>query len=213
MIVHLGNTINNIGAGTTVSLRCPSCRQRGTFSRLASCSDGCSEGAIFGFRHCPNSDCQALIFFVADQDGKKLLATYPAERLDFDASNLPAEIVAAVEEAITCHANECFIAAAIMVRKALELTCDAQGAQAANLQERIRALRSKVVLPQELFDVLDDLRFLGNDAAHVNASHFNQVEREEVELAIEVTKEILKSLYQLEALVSRLQARKKSKPI
>jgi len=36
---------------------------------------------------------------------------------------IPASLTKALEEAITCHANVCFIASAIMVRKTLRLSC------------------------------------------------------------------------------------------
>jgi hypothetical protein len=38
-----------------------------------------------------------------------------------------------MEEAVACHAAECFIAAAIMVRKTLEELCRERGATGANL--------------------------------------------------------------------------------
>ncbi len=64
--------------------------------------------------------CQALIFFVSHNSN---LVTFPAERIDFDATNIPANVLAALEEAVTDHANQCFVSAAIMVRKTLEELC------------------------------------------------------------------------------------------
>jgi hypothetical protein len=104
-----------------------------------------------------------------------LLASYPPERLDFDATNIPASITKALEEAITCHANECFIASAVMVRKTLEELCHDRGATGANLKARLRNLGTTIILPQVLLDGLDDLRLLGNDAAHIESQEFNMV--------------------------------------
>src|SRR5207245_10904770 len=109
---------------------------------------------------CPNMSCQVGIFVV--YYGGKLVESFPAETIDFDATNIPAKVVGAFEESIKCHANQCFIAAAIMVRKTLEELCRDRQATGGNLKERIRALGTKVVLPHELLNGLDDLRLLGN---------------------------------------------------
>jgi hypothetical protein len=164
---------------------------------------------ISGQRFCPNQACRALLFFVWDMGRGVLAATYPPERLDFDSANIPASVTKALEEAISCHANECFIAAAIMVRKTLEELCHVQAATGANLKERIRKLGTKVLLPQELLDGLDDLRLLGNDAAHIESQEFNIVGRDEVEIGIEFAKEVLKAVYQYSDLLAKLRSLKR----
>ncbi len=163
-----------------------------------------------GYRRCPDPACLALVFFVADVRTGDLVVSYPAERIDFDAVNIPAPVIGALEEAITCHANKCFIASAIMVRKTLEELCRERVATGNNLKERIKALGNKVVLPTELLDGLDDLRLLGNDAAHIESSEYDKVGQEEVEIGIEFAKEVLKAVYQYSALLNRLRALKKT---
>jgi hypothetical protein len=163
-----------------------------------------------GISEVPRSSMLALIFFVADLQSGQLTASYPAERIDFDAVNIPIPVLSALEEAITCHANGCFVAAAIMVRKALEELCRDRGATGNNLKERIKALGTKVVLPTELLDGLDDLRLLGNDAAHIESREYDKVGQEEVEIGIEFAKEVLKAVYQYSALLGRLRALKKT---
>jgi hypothetical protein len=56
---------------------------------------------------------------------------------------------------------------------------------------------------------VDDLRLLGNDAAHIESQEFNQAGPEEVEVGIEFTKEVLKATYQYSALLNRLHGLKK----
>jgi hypothetical protein len=186
---------NAQGPGMPVSLCCPNCRRQGVFEGI-SATDlwEANSRTMFGQRRCPNPECRTHIFFVL-QNGK-IVASYPAEKIDFDTVNLPASVVAAFEEAITCHANQCYIAGAIMVRKTLEELCRDRNAKGANLKERIRALGSKVVLPQELLDGLDDLRLFGNDAAHIESQEF--------------AKEVLKAVYQYSALLARLRGLRKS---
>src|SRR6202035_5823211 len=140
-----------------VKLRCPVCRQRGTFDpTLQHDLQITHQGHVAGLRRCPDPNCQALVFFVI-QDGK-IVESFPAETIDFDATNIPATVQNSFEEAIKCHGQSCFVASAIMVRKTLEELCRDRNATGANLKERIKALGTKVVLPQELLDGLDDLR-------------------------------------------------------
>jgi Domain of unknown function (DUF4145) len=206
-----GNAVDPVGS--VITMRCPVCHQMGTFEPnnvtdlYAIEKNGTAY--IFGQRRCPDPKCAAHVFFIRDSNQGTVLASFPAERIDFDTTNVPAAVSAAMEEAITCHANDCLIAAAIMVRKCLEELCNDRAATGKNLKERIRDLGKKIVLPQELLEGLDDLRLLGNDAAHIESQEFNQIGQEEVEIGIEFTKEVLKATYQYSALLSKLRSLKK----
>src|SRR6266700_5233416 len=123
---------NRSDAGFVSGVRCPGCQHLGTFEPAGS-NDiygpirSTQEHVALGVRRCPNPDCRTYLFIVTDQAGK-VLVSYPAQRIDFDSNDIPTQIVAALEEAITCYANKCFIAAAIMVRKTLEELCRSRGA-------------------------------------------------------------------------------------
>ncbi len=205
---------NSVGAapsgGVSANLRCPGCGQLGTFELLVgNSSDFVLDGRIrIGERRCPNADCRTVLFFVWENN--RITKSYPALRIDFDKTNIPGPIVSALEEAIVCHANECFVAAAIMVRKTLEELCLERGAQGKDLKERVRDLGTRIVLPNELLNGLDDLRLLGNDAAHLESREYDQIGKEEVEIGIEFTKEVLKATYQYPALLTRLRGLKKA---
>jgi hypothetical protein len=195
----------------SISLRCPACKQQGTFepTGVQDVFLGHMQPQVtLGTRRCPNASCQSAIF-VVHQSGK-LVDSFPAETIDFDSTNVPAGVVSSFDEAIKCHANSCFVAAAIMVRKTLEELCKDRGATGPNLRERIKALGTRVVLPKELLDGLDDLRLLGNDAAHIESQEYDKVGKDEVEVGIEFTKEVLKAVYQYSALLTRLRALKKA---
>ncbi len=75
--------------------------------------------------------------------------------------------------------------------------------------ERVRDLGTKVTLPKELFDGLDDIRLLGNDAAHIESQVYSQIGQQELDVAIEFTKEVLKALFQYANLLDKLRALKK----
>lgn len=200
---------------SVITLRCPICHQNGTFEPNGNYdvqARDISENRhyIFGQRRCPDPKCGGHIFFVRDSNSGQLLTSSPAERIDFDTTNVPKAVSRALEEAITCHANDCLTAAAIMVRKTLEELCSDRKATGKSLKERIKDLGKKIVIPQELLDGLDDLRLLGNDAAHIESQEFNQIGKDEVEIGIEFAKEVLKATYQYSALLIRLRSLKKT---
>ena len=190
----------------SLSLRCPACKQIGTFNSLGQDigwkDKKTGKMVLAGQKICPNPQCWGHIFVVV-VDGK-IHVSYPPERIDFDSTSIPEPIIGSLEEAITCHANQCYVASAIMVRKTLELN-----ALGGNLKERVKALGSKAVLPPDLLAGLDDLRLLGNDAAHVESQEYDKVGQEELDVAIEFTKEVLKAIYQYSALLSRIRGLKK----
>ena len=78
-----------------------------------------------------------------------------------------------------------------------------------NLKEKIKNLRNKVLIPEELLDAADELRLLGNDAAHIEAKEFSEIGEPELNIAIEFAKEILKAVYQYSALLNKMQSLKK----
>ena len=211
------NANSYTGIGTSpLNVRCPVCRQQGTFEGMHAQGTNVQDIVltsaqpqwVLGIRRCPNSACYAAIFVVHCRG--KLVESFPAETIDFDSTNIPAGIMGAFEEAIKCHASQCFVAAAIMVRKTLEELCRDRQATGNNLKERIKALGTKVVLPQELLDGLDDLRLLGNDAAHIESQEYDKVGKEEVEVGIEFAKEVLKAVFQYSNLLNRLRSLKKT---
>jgi len=210
MYINTSSVNVSPGTGVPTNVRCPNCGQLGTFELpLSNAQDLIfGSGIRAGERRCPNIVCRALIFVIWQNN--QIVRSYPPLRIDFDKTNIPPNIVTALEETITCHANESYIAAAIMVRKALEELCRNQGAQGKDLKERIRDLGRKIILPKELLDGLDDLRLLGNDAAHIESREYDKVGKEEVEVGIEFVKEVLKAAYQYSALLDRLRGLRKN---
>jgi len=97
-----------------------------------------------------------------------------------------------------------------MVRRTLEELCDDKASKGDNLKKRIENLQGNVLLPKELFEAMDELRLLGNDAAHIESKDYDNIGSDEVEIAIELTKEILKGVYQMDTLLSKLKGLKKA---
>jgi Domain of unknown function (DUF4145) len=130
----------------------------------------------------------------------------PNEGLDFDANDIPSPIAASLEEAVKCHSAQCYKAAALMVRRVLEEVCEDRGATGSNLKKRIEALAKIIVIPQDLLAAADNLRLLGNDAAHIDAKVYQSIGEIEVRLAVDLTKELLKGVYQYKGLLAQLKA-------
>lgn len=202
-----------------VSLRCPACRKEGVFFAIWKSVDVAwphmqsTETGEFsythhgGMRQCPNEECGELVFVV--RSGSRALQVFPPEAIAIERAHLPPAIFSSLREAVACHAAGCYRAAALMVRRVLEELCDDKQAKGKDLKVRIAALGDLAVLPRELLEAADELRLLGNDAAHIVAKTYDAIEAEEVEVAIDLTKELLKAVYQYGSLVDRLRALKK----
>jgi Domain of unknown function (DUF4145) len=195
-------------------LRCPVCLREGTLDQRGADRtiridrQPTQDAAASGERVCPNPDCRALIYIIYQQRTGSILHSYPAERIDFDASDLPDGVRSPLEEAIDCHAGGNYRAAAVMVRRALEAVCDDQGVEGKSLYKRVEGLGKKVTLPRGMIDSLHNLRLLGNDAAHVEAKAYDEVGKREVEIAVHVAKVILQAAYQMESILGELEALK-----
>lgn len=203
---------SGVGGAINVALRCPHCGHFGTFLQIGQDLVENRKGGdkiYFGQRVCPNAICKGHLLFFANNEGS-IVETYPTETIPFDKNGIPDRILNAFNEAIVCHSNNCFTASAIMIRKTLEEICSHETCKGKNLKERLQALGGKIMIPKELIDGMDDLRLLGNDAAHIEANTFEQIGRNEIEISIEFTKEILKATYQYENLLSKLRSLKKA---
>lgn len=223
--IYLG--IRSVGktAPHPLRLRCPNCGTLAGFEPLQEYEPTIDAGAVkfrtttvverlativVGARSCPNIDCRALVLVTYTPSAPPVVVdSYPPEVIGFVTDGIPPRIVSALSEAIVCHAAGCFTASAMLIRKTLELLCDEQGAEGDNLKQRVEALAETIVLPRALIDGLDELRLLGNDAAHVKARAYESIGPDESEVAIEFTKEVLKGLYQQARLVERLRSLKR----
>lgn len=201
------NGPNQASSGTRISTRCPHCGHNGTFESLG--NDTQNSNRVFGLRRCPNGKCFGHLFFVYNIQNSEIIITHPSDTIPFDKENIPGKVLNAFQEAIISHSNNCFIASAIMIRKTLEEICLNRGATGKHLYARLEDLGTKIVIPKELIEGMQELRLLGNDAAHIESNTFDEIGKNEVEISIEFTKEILKAVYQYESLLGKLRSLKK----
>ena len=196
-----------------VVLRCPHCCAVGTFPaenpgsgfQFQVALDARTYAINLGFsaRLCPNLGCMKPVF-IAESNGN-IAYSAPPQSIDFDALNVPSKVAESVREAILCHSVGCFRASALMIRRSLEEICEDKGANGDNLKVRIESLSKTIVVPKALIDALDQLRVLGNDAAHIEARIYDEIGSPEVEIGLILCKEFIKATYQLDDLVNRLR--------
>jgi len=199
---------NQDNAGPVISMQCPICGHNGTFHRIGVGIFDERSGLWFGQRKCPNIKCNGHVFVVSDMQGN-IKTTAPNDTIPFDKNGIPENVLNSFNEAISCHSNNCFVASAIMIRKTLEEICNERGASGKNLRDRLKDLGGKILVPKELIDGMDELRLLGNDAAHIEAKTYEQIGKVEIEISIQFTIEILKAVYQYDDLLEQLRSLKK----
>lgn len=163
--------------------------------------------ARVGIRICPS--CRHVVFFHHDWGTKETFIS-PTPEIDFDDAGVPQPVASPLREAIKYHANECYVSAAIMIRKSLEMLCAVQEAQGNNLHQRIEGLKDRLTLTDAFFEAMHDLRYLGNDAAHIESRTYEDVGEEEVRVGIDVAKYIIRSVYVNESILRQLQALKRT---
>lgn len=98
-----------------------------------------------------------------------------------------------------------------MIRRTIEEICNDKDAKGVDLYKRIEALRGTIIISEDLFKGMHELRLLGGDAAHVELKNFDEIGEIEVGVAIDFTKEILHAVYQTTVLLQKFQDLKASK--
>lgn len=198
-------TVQNPGQGGPVAVvgSCPHCGRDATFNATPVLDLFIQPDYWLGQRFCPNPKCHGHIFFIVKNAETVLL--YPSPRIKFDSTGVPEAVTLSLQEAIDCHANKNFRAAAVMVRRAIDHICKDKGAEGKDLDKRIEALKDKVTLPPSLFEGMHKLRMLGNDAAHTEAKVFDEIGDKEIEAGIEFAKRITEAVYQYGELLEKLK--------
>jgi len=185
--------------------RCPKCKREVIFENT-NVKDIKVGDYFLGQRICPNRECRTCLFTVCDNVGT-LMLSYPPQRIDFDPTNVPDNVLGAFEEAVECHASKSYIASAMLIRKTVEEICrdKSAGNEKGSLKTRIKALGDIIIIPPDLLKGLDKLRMLGNDAAHIRARIYNQIGERETTVGLNFAKEILKAVYQYDQLLKDME--------
>lgn len=99
-------------------------------------------------------------------DWSKPETIYPCEG-DAVNPNLPEEIQTTIREARSCFLRaKAYAASAVMCRKALEGLCATHGIKGSNLANALHKMKEQGFIEGSLFEWANELRLVGNEAAH-----------------------------------------------
>lgn len=205
--------VTNQVSSYDLSLTCPHCGVQVMAKAIPGVIDvlTSSNRCRVGLRECNNPACSGVIF-IAIMQGEQRVITVPPYYFKYNQTDIPAPVLSAFDEAITCFTNSCYMASAMLLRKSIELICEDRGSSGKNLKEKIDNLRHVVILPPEFLSGMHNLRYLGNDAAHVDADTYRQVSQRELQVGIQVTMELIHALYQYKNSLDQLEELKKPEP-
>lgn len=154
-------------------LECERCETLVEAEVLASYIDQDSEEpeGKWTFTRCPKCSLPML----AVQSGDPLIDDLPTRvfppLIRHLGMSVPRTMRTAYSEAQICFRAKAFTASAIMCRKVLEGLCNEHGITERGLAASLKKLRENGIIESRLFEWAEELRTLGNEAAHgVNAS-------------------------------------------
>jgi hypothetical protein len=116
---------------------------------------------------------------------------------------LPAQVATIYDETHTALCNKQPVLAGIGIRALVETVCKEKAAQGGSLEKKIDSLISLGILTNDGAEILHSLRILGNEAAHEVKPHLEQT----LGAAMDVVEHLLKTVYVLPAIASRLPRR------
>lgn len=122
---------------------------------------------LYTLASCP----QCLSPFLLAQDDWEGKGTWDTPRRLFPKRDdfvmgVPKAIKNAFAEASNCHSSGSHTACAIMCRKTLEGVCENYAVEGRSLMDRLKGLKDKGVIDGKLYEWSDELRIVGNEAAH-----------------------------------------------
>jgi Domain of unknown function (DUF4145) len=139
-------------------------------------------------------------------DGRQDVYPRPGDRQPMEDSITFVEyhIDKIYKEALAAHNDRLPVLATMGIRALVEAICVEQGATKRNLEDKIDELVQNGTWPQSYHDALDEMRFLGNDAAHDLAA----VSAKEWTDALDAVEHVMRAIYLLPAQAERLQQRR-----
>jgi hypothetical protein len=138
---------------------------------------------------CPRCD-HPMLAYIDDSMGD-FFRVYPPMDRNLHSS-VPKPIKVAFTEARTCFHAKAFTAAAIMCRKALEGICSAHGVKTGTLAAELKKLKESGIIDSRLFEWAEELRTMGNEAAHDVAF---AASREDAQDTLEFTEALIEYVF------------------
>lgn len=119
--------------------------------------------------------------------------------------SVPQSLRDAFSESQTCFRAKAYTAAAIMCRKTLEGVTKHQGLEARDLSKALKKMKEASIIDERLYAWADQLRAIGNDAAHgVDVS----ISREDAQDALDFTEALVDYLFVFQKRFEAFKARR-----
>ena len=178
-----------------LSYTCPSCGPNRIFKiRCVQIMMNSDPHIEYTLASCTN--CDQFILLTRDEPDAHLIPPYtqqyPPHRRNPTLYNAPEEVVRSYIEAVRCEESYAWMAAVVMVRRALEAVCKTFDPQITKVYNGLRKLNEDGIISDELYKWADVLRDIGNVGAHVDE---NEVTKQDAEDSLDFLEAILETLY------------------
>ena len=158
------------------SIYCPKCRRHTNLIYRAGYERSITGGKYLyhAVEECNNCQQHFLTIRLKNQYGQ-ILKSYP-EGLPKTVNSLISDSVKKdFEEALLCQSVGAYRGAAVLARRAVQLICLDKGAKKGEkLHKQIEELFDNNIITQDIKDWADEVRYIGNDAAHPNKEEVNK---------------------------------------
>jgi Domain of unknown function (DUF4145) len=153
--------------------------------------------------------CLAVSLFIREDIGEGLendgyYRVWPPQsrHLGFE---LPEIVKQSYEQAVLCEKAKAYVAAVVMVRRAMEAVTVEHEAGVRSLQAGLKGMFSRGLISQEILDWGHELRVIGNMGAHPTKETLSRADAVE---SIDFLQAILEILYDLRPKFERMRARR-----
>lgn len=164
------------------SIYCPKCRchtnliYRAGYERHIT-SD---KYLYYAVEECNNCQQHFLTIRLKNQYGQ-ILKSYPEDLPKTVNSLISDSVKKDFEEALLCQSVGAYRGAAVLARRAVQLICLDKGAKKGEkLRKQIEELFDNNIITQDIKDWADEVRYIGNDAAHPNKEEVNEEDSEDI---------------------------------
>ena len=111
------------------------------------------------------------------------------------------------EEALLCQSVGAYKGAAVLARRSVQLICLDKGAKKdEKLHKQIEELFNNNIITQDIKNWADEVRYIGNDAAHPNKEEVNKEDSEDI---LELLESLCNVLYVAPARAAKRKQKRK----
>lgn len=134
----------------------------------------------YAVEECNNCQQHFLTIRLKNQYGQ-ILKSYPEDLPKTVNSLISDSVKKDFEEALLCQSVGAYRGAAVLARRAVQLICLDKGAKKGEkLRKQIEELFDNNIITQDIKDWADEVRYIGNDAAHPNKEEVNKEDSEDI---------------------------------